>query len=114
MPLAMAVLTQCSLFSGLTPELTRYCAERMRLVSLRRREAVDDGGFNGLGVVLNGAVQAVDITGDGREAALVHALPFECFGLAELLAPRGQPLTWMASVASTAVGLMDQIGMAFP
>ena len=114
MPLALAVLTQCSLFSGLTPELTRYCAEHMRLVSLRRRETVSDGGtggadrFTGLGVVLSGAVQAVDLTGDGREAALVTALPFECFGLAELLAPRGQPLTWMASATSTAVGVMER------
>jgi CRP-like cAMP-binding protein len=114
MPLAVAVLTQCALFSGLTPELTRFCAEHMQLVTLRRREAIADGArgggsaFTGLGVVLGGAVQAVDLTGDGREAALVTTLPFECFGLAELLAPRGQALTWMASATSTAVGLMDR------
>ena len=114
MPLALAVLTQCSMFSGLTPELTRFCAEHMQLVTLRRREVITNGAgagesnFTGLGVVLSGAVQAVDLTGDGREAALVTALPYECFGLAELLAPRGQAMTWMASAASTVVGLMDR------
>jgi CRP-like cAMP-binding protein len=114
MPLALAVLNQCSLFSGLPPDLARFCSEHMRLVSLRRREAVADNGageglgFTGLGLVLSGAVQAVDVTGDGREAALVTCLPFECFGLAELLAPQGLPLTWIASASSTAVGLMDR------
>lgn len=111
MPVALAVLTQCPLFAGLSSELARFCAEQARLVSLRRREALVDAQgrpFDGLGLVLGGGVQAVDLTGDGREVALVSALPFESFGLAELLAQRAVPLNWVAAAPSTTVGLLER------
>ena len=111
MPVALAVLTQCPLFAGLPVDLTRFCAEQARLASLRRREALvngDSGGFSGLGVVLAGSVQAVDLTGDGREVALVTALPYEAFGLAELLAERAQPLNWLSVSSSTMVALIER------
>lgn len=111
MPVALAVLSQCPLFAGLPPEATRACAESAKLVSLRRREAllgIDGAPFDGLGIVLAGAVQAVDLTGDGREVALVTVLPFEAFGLAELLAPRAKALNWLAAQASTTVGLIGR------
>jgi CRP-like cAMP-binding protein len=111
MPVALAVLTQCPMFAGLPAELTRFCAEQARLVSFRRRESLangDSGTFDGLGVVLAGSIQAVDLTGDGREVALVTALPYEAFGLAELLAARAQPLNWLSVSSSTVVALMER------
>jgi CRP-like cAMP-binding protein len=109
MPIALAVLTPCSLFTGLPPEVVKPWADRMRLVSVRRREAVTtESGepFDGLGIVLSGAVQSIDLTGDGREVALATAAAHEPFGLAELLASRVTPGHWMASNPSTAVGLL--------
>lgn len=111
MPVALAVLTQCPLFAGLSAELSRFCADQTRLVSLRRREAlanVDGSPFDGLGIVLAGSVQALDLTGDGREVALATALPFEAFGLAELLAARMTPKNWLATASSTTVGLIPR------
>lgn len=111
MPVALAVLTQCPLFAGLPLEFTRFCAAQARLAPLRRREALvngNSGAFSGLGVVLAGSVQAIDLTGDGREVALVTALPFEAFGLAELLARRTQALNWMSASASTMVALIER------
>jgi CRP/FNR family cyclic AMP-dependent transcriptional regulator len=109
MPIALAVLSPCRLFEGLSPELVKPWADRMRLVSLRRREAVTTVSgepFDGLGVVLSGAVQSIDSTGDGREVALATAVALEPFGLAELLASRARVGHWMASAPSTAVGLL--------
>ena len=62
--------------------------------------------FNGLGVVLQGSLQALDLTLDGREAALMTVPLYETFGHANLLAARPVALTWVASSVSTTVAVM--------
>lgn len=108
MPVSLAVLTQCPLFAGLAPEQVRPLAERMSLVTLRRRESLQDGppSFDGLGVVLSGQLQALDQTADGREVALVTVNPNEVFGLAEMLAQGSTPMAWVAATTGTTVGLL--------
>lgn len=109
MPVSMAVLVQCPLFAELPTLQLGAVAERMQIISLRRREVLGGpAGFNGLGVVLSGTLQSVEETTDGREVVLATVEPNQPFGLAELLA---QPLalpTWVAAGPSTAVGALDR------
>lgn len=105
----MAVLVQCPLFADLPTLQLGAVAERMQIVSLRRREVLGGvAGFTGLGVVLSGSLQSVDETTDGREVVLATAEANEPFGLAELLADAIAPPTWVAASASTAVGTLDR------
>jgi CRP-like cAMP-binding protein len=105
----MAVLVQCPLFSALPVMHLGELAERMQIVSLRRRELLGGpSGFNGLGVVLSGTVQSVEETADGREVVLSTVEAYQPLGLAELLA---QPLalpTWIAGAPGTAVGVLGR------
>jgi CRP-like cAMP-binding protein len=80
----------------------------MQLVYLKRREVMGDGAqpFDGLGVVLQGNLQALDLTLDGREAALMTVPQYESFGHANLLAATPVALTWVASSGSTTVAVM--------
>ena len=83
----------------------------MDIVNLKRREVLMRGGrgFNGLGVVLQGRLQAMDRTLDGREVALQTIEEREAFGQAGLLARRPVELTWVAAApSSVAVMSADQ------
>ena len=81
-------LAPCGFFTNAPPAAVQFAASHMHLVHLKRREVLGDGKqpFNGLGVVLQGNLQAVDLTLDGREAALLTATLHETFGHANLLA----------------------------
>jgi CRP-like cAMP-binding protein len=110
MPVSMAVLVQCPLFAELPPRQLGAVAERMQIISLRRREVLGGPkGFSGMGVVLSGSVQSVEETADGREVVLATVEPYQTLGLAELLA---QPLalpTWVAAGMGTAVGALERV-----
>lgn len=110
MPVAVAALAQCALFSGVSSQLVQQVADSMRLLPLRRREVLADAAASlpGLGVVLSGALQAVDETADGREVALETVGVNQVFGVAELLAARALPVTWMAASTGTTVGLLHR------
>ena len=110
MPVAVAALAQCTLFSGVSSQLVQQVADSMRLLSLRRREVLADAAacLPGLGVVLSGALQAVDETADGREVALETVGVNQAFGVAELIAARALPVTWMAATTGTTVGLLPR------
>lgn len=109
MPVALAAIDNCTIFINIPGEIVQQAAGWMDLQNLRRREVLgSDMGFKGLGVVLSGTLQAVDYTADGKEVALLTAGANEAFGLAELLATRAMPLTWMAGAASTTVALMPE------
>jgi CRP-like cAMP-binding protein len=109
MPVSMAVLVQCPLFAELPALHLGTVAERMQIVSLRRREVLGGpAGFNGLGVVLSGAVQSVEETADGREVVLTTIEPNQPLGLAELLAQPLAPPTWVAGSTGTAIGTLER------
>jgi CRP-like cAMP-binding protein len=109
MPVSMAVLVQCPLFAELPTLQLGAVAERMQIVSLRRREVLGgESGFKGLGVVLSGSLQSVDETTDGREVVLTSVEPNQPFGVAELLADALSPPTWVAAGNATAVGTLDR------
>ena len=113
-------LAPCGFFTNAPPAAVQFAASHMHLIHLKRREVLGDGKqpFNGLGVVLQGNLQAVDLTLDGREAALLTATLHETFGHANLLAAQPVLLTWVAVSPSTSVAVMDsqaaQELMAFP
>lgn len=88
----------------------QFAAVNMQLVHLKRREVLGDGKqpFDGLGVVLQGNLQSVDLTLDGREAALQTVTLHETFGHANLLAAQPVALTWVATSPSTSVAIMPR------
>ncbi len=109
MPVSLAVLVQCPLFADVPAVSLGTVAERMRLVSLRRREVLSGtSGFQGLGVVLSGVMQSVEEASDGREVVLATAEVNEPFGLAELLAAGAAAPVWMAGSSGTAVGVLER------
>lgn len=109
MAISVLALAPCGFFTHTTPAARQFAAAHMRLVYLKRREVMGDGAqpFDGLGVVLQGSLQALDLTLDGREAALMTVLQYESFGHANLLAGRPVALTWVASGGSTTVAVMS-------
>ncbi len=101
-------LRACPLFAEAPLDVVQYAAKEMDLVNLKRREVLQRAGrpFRGLGVVLQGRLQAMDRTLDGREVALLTIEENQAFGQAGLLARRPVELTWVAATPC-AVALMD-------
>lgn len=99
MPVAVLMLQQSSVFAKAPPDVLVALAEQMDIVNLRRREVWmnADRGQLGVGVVLQGRMQALDHTLDGREVALVGAEVGQVFGHVDWLAPAPTPLTWAAA-----------------
>lgn len=103
MAVSESVLTSCPLFMGLAPNVLQQAATQMNLFQLKKRELLLHNGkpFRGLGVVLQGRLQAMDYTIDGREVALNTVDSGQAFGQANLIAPRPVDLAWVAIVSST-------------
>lgn len=97
------VLRNCSLFRQAPDAVVRQAASQMELLQLKKREVllVNGHAFRGLGVVLNGRMQAMDYTIDGREVALTTVDSDQAFGQANLIAPRPVDLNWVAVTQCT-------------
>ena len=84
------------------PQALQWLASRMQIVLLKRRQTLglQASSFEGLGLVLTGKLQALDLTLDGREVALQTAEAGELFGEGNPFCPQvGPPLQWVAAVA---------------
>ena len=103
MPVSDHVLHHCALFRHVSAEVVSEAARSMDIVQLKKREVLLPSGraFRGLGVVLQGRLQAIDYTMDGREVALTSVDSGEAFGQANLVAPRPVDLTWVAVMPSS-------------
>ena len=99
MPVLDLALKACRLFAAAPENVIADAAREMDIVNLKRREVLTRGGrpFKGLGVVLQGRLQAMDRTLDGREVALQTIEERETFGQAGLLASSPLELTWVAA-----------------
>lgn len=108
MPVLDLALRPCRLFAAAPAEVIADAARDMDIVNLKRREVLTRGGrpFKGLGVVLQGRLQAMDRTIDGREVALETIEERQTFGQAGLLASTPLELTWVA-VAPSSVAVMS-------
>jgi CRP-like cAMP-binding protein len=75
----------------------------MEIFSLKRRQALlsSGGPFKGLGVVVNGRMQAIELTLDGREVALKTVEQGGLFGQEDLLARTPLSLHWTAPASAT-------------
>ena len=102
-------LKNCSLFQQVPSAFVAMAAQQMVILELKKREIllVNGSPFRGLGVVLQGRMQAMDYTVDGREVALTTIEQSEAFGQANLLAARPVDLTWVA-VNGCTVAVMPQ------
>ena len=99
MPVLDLALRTCRLFASAPEEVLRQASQDMDIVNLKRREVLGRAGrpFRGLGVVLQGRLQAMDRTLDGREVALQTVEEKETFGQAGMLASRPLDLVWVAA-----------------
>lgn len=102
MPVSELVLRDFSLFAGAPDDLVQQASGDMELIHLKRREVLLLGGqrFKGLGLVVQGRVQSIEQTLDGREVALQTADAGESFGQVALLASRPIEMVWVASTPS--------------
>ena len=66
MPVSGLALKQCALFVNVPEGLLQRASQLMEIVQLKRREVLltDDLPFTGLGLVLQGKLQAIDYTID--------------------------------------------------
>lgn len=102
MPVSELVLRDFSLFAGAPADLVQQASGDMELIHLKRREVLLLGGqrFKGLGLVVQGRIQSIEQTLDGREVALQTADAGESFGQAALLASRPIEMVWVATIPS--------------
>lgn len=102
MPVSELVLRDFSLFAGAPADLVQQASGDMELIHLKRREVLLLGGqrFKGLGLVVQGRIQSIEQTLDGREVALQTADTGESFGQAALLASRPIEMVWVATIPS--------------
>lgn len=109
MPVSGMALKECAFFAELPDALLMQTSQLMKIVQLKRREVliVGERPFTGLGLVMQGRLQAIDYTIDGREVSLSTIEPGGIFGLASLLAPRPVELTWVAQNLTT-LAVMSQ------
>lgn len=103
MPVSALALRNCPLFAQAPESIVEQASQQMQIMHLKRREVLLISGrpFRGLGVVLQGKIQAVDHTIDGREASLATIESDGVFGQANLIAARPIDLTWVAVSPST-------------
>lgn len=107
MPVSALALRNCPLFAHAPEPIVEQASKQMQIMHLKRREVLLVSGrpFRGLGVVLQGKIQAVDHTIDGREASLATIESDGAFGQANLIAARPIDLTWVA-VSPTTLAIM--------
>lgn len=100
-------MRNCDLFAQAPESVVEQASRQMEIVHLKRREVLLSDGrpFRGLGVVLQGRMQAIDHTIDGRELALMSIEVGGVFGQANLIAPRPVAMTWVA-VSPTTLAVM--------
>ena len=110
MPVSELTLRHCSLFKQAPPGVMSLAAGKMDILHLKKREILLLNGkpFRGLGVVLQGRLQAIDFTTDGREVALTTADTYDAFGQANLIASHPVALTWVAVLQSSIAVLPRQ------
>lgn len=84
------------------PQAVQWLASRMHIVLLKRRQTLGSqaASFAGLGLVLSGKLQALDLTLDGREVALQTTEAGQLFGEGNPFTPEAAPsLQWVAATA---------------
>lgn len=77
---------------------------------MRKREVVLLRGHipPGLGVIVKGSVQVLELTHDGREVAVQSAAEGGVLGLEGLLAPTAEPGAWVAASSAATVAAMPR------
>lgn len=110
MAVSPLTLGSCSLFANASTELLQEVAQHMSFHELRKREVLQREQllFDGLGVVVHGVLQAMDLTSDGREAALLAVSAPDAFGHPSVLAQQPVELRWVAMQNATTVALLPR------
>ncbi|TSE33471.1 Crp/Fnr family transcriptional regulator [Tepidimonas charontis] len=110
----MLLLQSSRWLADAAPTALAYAAEHMALQTLRRREVLMRQGqpFDGLAVVVQGSLQAMQTTLDGYEAAVATAQAGDPVGLVDLLRDGGDhpptPLYWIAHAGGAMVAVMPK------
>lgn len=114
MPVSELVLRGCDLFASAPDALVSSASGDMDIIHLKRREVLEPWGrsFRGLGVVVQGRIQSIDQTLDGREVALQTVDPGEAFGQVTLLATQPVHSVWVATTPSAVAVLPEDKALA--
>jgi CRP/FNR family cyclic AMP-dependent transcriptional regulator len=114
MPVSELVLRGSSLFAGAPDDLVKQASEDMEIIHLKRREVLQPGGrrFKGLGLVVQGRIQSIEQTLDGREVALQTAEAGESFGQVALLTSLPIEMVWVATAPSVVAVLPQAKALA--
>lgn len=113
MAVSELTLKQNALLAQADPADIAWLAGKMSIVLLKRRETlgIAKGPFVGLGLVLSGRLQALDLTLDGREVALQTAESGDLFGEENpFCLNENVQLQWVAAVATELAVLDGQYG----
>jgi CRP-like cAMP-binding protein len=109
MPLSPILLQELALLRGLPREEMARLGELMTLRELARREVVFNKGEPGhaLCFLLEGRLQAVDFTVDGREVGLYFVDPGDYFGELAVIDAKPQP-EFMIAVAKSRIAVLPR------
>ncbi|MDD2759955.1 MAG: Crp/Fnr family transcriptional regulator [Methylomonas sp.] len=82
MPISPLILKQFDLFKQLPEEAISLLGEQTKLAEAPRRKVVMEKNqrAHSLGLLLDGRLQGIDLTLDGREAGLYFVEPYDFFG----------------------------------
>lgn len=109
MPLSLILLQELALLRGLPREDLARLGDQMSLRELSRREVVFNKGDPGhaLYFLLEGRLQAVDFTVDGREVGLYFVDPGDYFGELAVIDGKPQP-EFMIAVAKSSIAFLPR------
>lgn len=109
MPLSLILLQELALLRGLPREDLARLGEQMTLRELARREVVFNKGDPGhaLCFLLEGRLQAVDFTVDGREVGLYFVDPGDYFGELAVIDGKPQP-EFMIAVSKSRIAILPR------
>lgn len=109
MPLSPLLLQELALLRGLPRENLVHMGEQMTLRELSRREVAFNKGEPGhaLCFLLEGRLQAVDFTVDGREVGLYFVDPGDYFGELSVIDGKPQP-EFMIAVAKSRIATLPR------
>jgi CRP-like cAMP-binding protein len=82
MPIATLILKQFDLFTQLPEDTLELVSNQAQLVEVPKRKVVMEKNMHthSLGLLLEGRLQGIDVTLDGREAGLYFVDPYDFFG----------------------------------
>lgn len=110
MAISVMTLTACPFFLNASVGAINFAASHMNIIHMKRREILNykNTSFDGLGIVIQGGVQAIDLALDGKGVVLLNAEENDIFGHQMILSTIPSEINWFTSVNPTTLALMEK------